>query len=212
MKSTTLIAFSVLMMLLPACEQLKVQNPRGTGAKATKTAVKKTEEKVKTHAYHNVDPAPPKAASGGCGSCAGAGPVAHAGQRKEGDATLVGAALTGAPTAKVVALMKAPAEFEGKLVALRGSVAAMCHHRKLWFSMVDDDSGRQLRVITHPAFLTPGGSIGRKVLVEGIVEKIEIPAARARHIAKEHGTADPSKIKGDVHHEAVLRAKGAKFF
>ncbi len=125
--------------------------------------------------------------------------------------TLVGAALTDAPLIKVADLLGDPGKHEGKLVALEGNVAAMCHHRKLWFSVVDDDSGRQVRVITHPAFLTPDGAIGRKVRVEGVVEKIEIPAARARHIAKEHGTSDPEKIKGEVHHEGILRAKGARF-
>ena len=125
--------------------------------------------------------------------------------------TLVGAKLTDAPVIKVVELLDNPAAHEGKLVAIEGNVAAMCHHRKLWFSVVDDDSGRQVRVLTHPAFLTPDGSIGRKVRVEGMVEKIEVPGERARHIAKEHGTADPEKIKGEVHHEGILRAKGARF-
>ena len=125
--------------------------------------------------------------------------------------TLVGAALTDAPLAKVADILSDPDKYAGKLVALEGNVAAMCHHRKLWFSVVDDDSGRQVRVITHPAFLTPDGAIGRKVRVEGMVEKIEIPAERARHIAREHGTSDPEKIKGEVHHEGILRAKGARF-
>lgn len=135
-------------------------------------------------------------------------PAPGAGAKEE---TLAGAKLTDAPLIKVVDLLDNPDTHAGKLVAIEGNVAAMCHHRKLWFSVVDDDSGRQVRVITSPAFLTPDGSIGRKVRVEGLVEKIQTPAARAKHIAKEHGTADPDKITGEVHHEGILRAKGARF-
>ena len=62
-----------------------------------------------------------------------------------------------------------------------------------------------------PAFLVPDGVMGRKVRVEGTVEHIELPAARAKHMAKEHKLRDPEKISGEVAREPVLRAVAARF-
>lgn len=192
MKTMQYVALTALLSLsLPACQKTE---------KVDK--VNKTEEKAATHDHEKrgMDPEPVKSNK-----------VETRKTPTGGEETLVGGKLTGAPRVKVAELMDKPDEHVGKLVALEGNVGAMCHHRKLWFSVIDDDTGRQIRVITAPAFITPEDSIGRKVRVEGVVEKIEIPAARAKHIAKEHKTADPDKITGDVHHEPILRGKGAVF-
>jgi hypothetical protein len=134
-------------------------------------------------------------------------PAAKAG----GGAIHVGGKFTGVKVIKVAELRRRAEELLGTAVALEGNVSAYCHHRKRWFAVADDQSGTQLRVLTVPAFLVPDGVMGRRVRVEGIVEQIELPATRARHMAKEHKLQDPDRVSGEVAREPVLRAAAARF-
>ena len=172
-----------------------------------------------------------QAAKGGCGSCAqkanaevGGGhacggsnrvEITRVEQRKDkaGKAvTHVGKELTGAARARVNALLDKPAEFTGKTVTLEGHVSAMCHHKRRWFAVVDDKSGRHVRVLTAPVFLTPAGSIGKRVRVEGSVEQVEVSAAMARHLSGSHKLAGTGAIKAGPRKVVVLRATVAQFY
>ena len=154
--------------------------------------------------------APPAAPAEGTPARAPAPAPATAARAGEG-AIHVGAKFTGARVIKVAELRQRADELLGKAVALEGNVSAWCHHRRRWFAVADDQSGTQVRVMTVPAFLVPEGVMGRKVRVEGTVEQIELPAQRARHMAKEHKLRDPEKISGEVAREPVLRAVAARF-
>ena len=114
---------------------------------------------------------------------------------------------------KTAAVRKAIETWLGKTVRLEGRVSAQCTKRRRWFSIVDDDSGRTIRVMTVPVFLAPRQVIGKKAHIVGKLERLAIPLSRARHMAKHHGLTPPDKttIKGDEVHELVLRATGARF-
>jgi hypothetical protein len=118
----------------------------------------------------------------------------------------LGQAFAGAPATSVAAMLAKPEEFVGKTVALQGNVSAMCEKRRRWLAITDDKTGQHVRVFTAPAFLVPSGAVGRKAKVEGTVERLEVPAAYAKHMAKEHKLGDPAAITGKVHNDLILRA------
>ena len=123
-----------------------------------------------------------------------------------------GKPLGSSPNVSVAELLSVPDKYTGKVVRFKGDISAMCHHKRSWFAVAaDDKSGRQLRVITAPAFLVPPESIGRSADVEGTVEVVELKAKFARHLDKEHKLgAEP---KGDAPvKQVVIRVAGADFF
>ncbi len=124
---------------------------------------------------------------------------------------ILGAKLAGAELVKITDLAARPEQFAGKTVRVEGDVLGMCHHRRAWFAVQDegDRSGGFVRVMTGPKFLVPAGSIGKKARVEGTIEIVEVPAARAKYFAKSHKMGDPDKITGPVK-RAVIRATGAE--
>jgi hypothetical protein len=117
-----------------------------------------------------------------------------------------GEAFAGAPAATVIALRSKPEEYVGKKVALEGPVSAMCEHKRKWLSIADAKTGQYVRVFTAPAFLVPAGSVGKNARAEGTVEKVEVPAAYAKHMAAKHKLGDPADITGEVFHDLIVRA------
>lgn len=102
-------------------------------------------------------------------------------------------------------------ELKGKLVRVEGNVAAMCHHKRSWFTLVgDDQSGSYVRVLTAPAFLVPPGSIGKTARAEGTIDVVEINPATAKHFAERHKLAMPDDGAASAK-QVVLRAVGAEF-
>jgi hypothetical protein len=204
-----------LLPLLAGCETAEVTT--------TAAAAQTTADSAQTGA------AAPASQAGGCGEeaagegsgcggrCGGAtSEIEYAGveTRTLEDGTQVthaGAALAGLDEVALPALLDNPTAYRGKRIRVRGDVSAMCHHERAWFSLVaGDKTGRHVRVFTAPRFLVPHGSIGRAAVTEGIVDVIEIPAERARHMAKEHKLADPADIQGPVL-QVIIRASGADF-
>lgn len=160
-----------------------------------------------------------QAAPGTCGEFAGK-PIQHPDERTTTDpdtgATVTGAglALAGAEVVRVKDLIEDPEAWAGKTVRLEGNVSAMCHHKRGWFGVVDDGdrSGAVVRVIAAPTFLVPAGSVGRKVVTEGVAELVDLPAAAARHYAKDYRVGDPSAIQGEAPvKQVIVRATGAEY-
>jgi hypothetical protein len=135
-----------------------------------------------------------------------------AGQTPLGQPILhAGAAFTEVPEVSVTDLLADPSAYAGKTIQVAGDVSAMCHHGRSWFAVVaGDKSGKQLRVLTTPAFKVPAGSIGRTARAEGVVQLIEVAASHARHLAEGHKLDDPGAATGPVT-QVVLRATGADF-
>jgi hypothetical protein len=124
----------------------------------------------------------------------------------------VGTQLTGAPRITLEELLARPEEHVGKLVRLEGTVSAMCHHQRAWFSVAESAApgARFVRVVTAPEFLVPLEIIGRQARTEGTVELVDVPAPTARHYAADHGLGDPKAVAGPVR-SVILRARGAEF-
>ena len=112
----------------------------------------------------------------------------------------------------VATIQKEPDALLTKKVHMEGFVTAGCKRRRGWFAIVDDRrSGNPMRVLTTPSFRVPADAIGKRVRVEGTVTKIEIPAATARHMAKEHSLPMPEQTTGDIA-QTVLLATSADFY
>ncbi|PIE19449.1 MAG: hypothetical protein CSA65_02125 [Proteobacteria bacterium] len=130
------------------------------------------------------------------------------------DVLAAGKSMPSAPTAKTATLRAKADTWLGKQVRLRGRVSAQCTKRRRWFAIVDDDSGRTMRVLTVPVFLPPRQVVGKQVEVVGKLERLELPLKRAQHMAEHHKLTPPDKasIKGKRVQELVLRAVSARFF
>ncbi len=109
-------------------------------------------------------------------------------------------------------IRKASSKFIDKTVRMEGFITAGCKRRRGWFAIVNDRrSGNPMRVLTTPSFRVPVDAVGKRVRVEGKVKTIEISAAKARHLAKEHALPLPEVITDKVK-QTVLMASSADFY
>ncbi|HJQ71702.1 MAG TPA: DUF4920 domain-containing protein [Blastocatellia bacterium] len=107
----------------------------------------------------------------------------------------------GAPftDAKVVALDKAMADVDklaGKTIKLEGEIKDVCQAKGCWLVITDGE--RAMRVsFKDYGFFVPKDAAGKKVVLEGMIEKKTISEMHAQHIAQESKEKpDPSAIKG----------------
>jgi hypothetical protein len=107
----------------------------------------------------------------------------------------------GAPftDAKVVALDKAISDVEkyaGKPIKIEGEIKDVCQAKGCWLVVTDGE--RAMRVsFKDYGFFVPKDAAGKKVVLEGTVEKKTISEMHAQHIAQESKEkTDPSTIKG----------------
>lgn len=127
--------------------------------------------------------------------------------------SMVGQALTDAPVVTVKQLLEKPDDYAGKNVRIEGNVTAMCHHRRVWFTVQDpgDRTGSNVRVTAWPAFLTPSDAMGKQVRVEGAVMITQTSPTFARHLADSHQVGQPPTDDQAVK-TVTLRASGAEFY
>ena len=150
-------------------------------------------------------------AAAGCG-CEHSGPIQNNELSTRTDPATgktlqaVGRKLAGLVNVKVSELIAHPDRYAGKYVRVEGDVAAMCTHRRAWFSVQDegDRSGAYVRVIAAPAFLVPEQAVGKKARAEGTVELVDVPGATAQHLSNQHGL-DGTQVGKAV----IIRASGA---
>ncbi len=107
----------------------------------------------------------------------------------------------GAPftDAKVIALEKAISDVEklaSKPVKIEGEIKDVCQAKGCWLVVTDGE--RAMRVsFKDYGFFVPKDAAGKKVVLEGTVEKKTISEMHAQHIAEESKEKkDPSTIKG----------------
>lgn len=107
----------------------------------------------------------------------------------------------GAPftDAKVVALEKAMSDVEkyaSKPIKLEGEIKDVCQAKGCWLVITDGE--RAMRVsFKDYGFFVPKDATGKKVILEGMIEKKTITEMHAQHIAQESKEkTDPSTIKG----------------
>lgn len=207
MKFATPILFAVISLAWLGCEAPPADvAPKPDPAAVTTAAAAAEKPKPAAH-EHEVDE--------GCGDHdkAAADTSVRTGKDPKSGAEMksVGANLAGVEVVTVKDLVAKPDSYSGKVVRVEGDVNAMCHHRRGWFSVQDEGErgGTFVRVITSPTFLVPAGMIGKKARAEGKVEVIEVPAAAARHYAKDHKIGDEN-VEGPVK-QVIIRATGAEF-
>jgi hypothetical protein len=97
-------------------------------------------------------------------------------------------------------------QYDGKLVRVEGTVAAVCPHRGCWMDVAGQDGARIRIKVTDGEIVFPVAAQGKRVIAEGKV--VKIPADPADDRAACGGEGEP---KGQVAsgHEECARPAGA---
>lgn len=100
-----------------------------------------------------------------------------------------GEKLSGLKKTELDALLKAPAEFDGKTVALEGTVRKACEAKGCWMELASAKAGAKgpgVRVtFKNYGFFVPLDSAGRTATVEGVVKVADLSEASAKHYESE---------------------------
>ncbi len=107
-----------------------------------------------------------------------------------------GAAFTDAKTVSLKDALRDVEKLSGKTIKIEGEITDVCQEKGCW--LVVTDGRQEMRVkFKDYGFFVPKDASGRKVILEGVVEKKTISEDHAKHIAQESGgKQDPAKIKG----------------
>lgn len=110
----------------------------------------------------------------------------------EADVVVRGAKLTGAQTVALAELLKNPAKYSGKTVAIAdATVRRACERKGCWMELASAqaDKGPGVRVTFKDyAFFVPLDSAGRKAKVEGTVKLASLSEETAKHYESEGAT------------------------
>ncbi|MFN0207445.1 MAG: DUF4920 domain-containing protein [Planctomycetota bacterium] len=98
------------------------------------------------------------------------------------------------PAREVIA---APEKFLNKNIVIEGAPATVCKVKGCW--MMFNENGKQMRVTFQSyGFFVPTDSAGRRMRLEGTLEKIKISEQLARHYLEDEGKHDETnKIVGE---------------
>jgi uncharacterized protein YdeI (BOF family) len=107
-----------------------------------------------------------------------------------------GAAFTDAKTVALSEAMANVEKYKDKAIKVEGEIKDVCQAKGCWLVITDGE--RAMRVsFKDYGFFVPKESAGKKVILEGMIEKKTITEMHAQHIAQESKEkADPSAIKG----------------
>jgi hypothetical protein len=123
-------------------------------------------------------------------------PTAQVAPKGDGAVLMRGDKLKGLPKAELAALLKTPADYDGKTVALEGTVRRACERKGCWMelAMPKSDKGPGVRVTFKDyGFFVPTDSAGRTAKVEGVVKVAELSEERAKHYESEGATVPRGK-------------------
>jgi hypothetical protein len=120
------------------------------------------------------------------GECHHAATSANA-PKDDGAVLLRGDKLKGLPKTELAALLKTPADFDGKSVAVEAKVRKACERKGCWMELAPaSGKGPGVRVTFKDyGFFVPVDSAGRTVKVEGEVKVAELSEERAKHYESE---------------------------
>ncbi|MBM3786003.1 MAG: DUF4920 domain-containing protein [Acidobacteria bacterium] len=121
-----------------------------------------------------------------------------------------GKALTLSQPMPVGTILAKPEEFTGKLVQVKGKATEVCQMMGCWLQIQDGDKAIRFKV-KDGEIMFPKNAVGRSVVAEGVLKKIELnqqqAVAWAKHEADERGQKfDPAKIKGGM---TIYQIQGA---
>ncbi len=106
-------------------------------------------------------------------------------------------------------LLASPAKFDGKMVAISGTVRKACTKMGCWMELAMAKTGPGVRVtFKDSAFFVPLDSAGKNASVEGTVKLTELSAARAQHYASEG--AQVAKSSDGKYREVHLAASAVE--
>ena len=101
--------------------------------------------------------------------------------------------------AKTVALkdvISSVEKYADKSVKVEGTIQDVCQNKGCWLVLTDGKNSMRVTFKDY-GFFVPKDSMGKKVVLEGLVEKKTIDEDAAQHYASESKTkVDPSTIKG----------------
>ena len=104
-----------------------------------------------------------------------------------------------------------PASYVGREVKVSGLVIDVCSRRGCWIYLAGDREFDKIRIkVTDGEIVFPMEARGKRAVVEGVVESMEVTReeviARRKHHAEETGEAfDPASVTSG---ETVLRIRG----
>ncbi len=107
-----------------------------------------------------------------------------------------GAAFTNARKVKLADALADVEKHAGKPVKIEGEIRDVCQAKGCWLVVTDGE--RHMRVTFKDyGFFVPKDSTGKKVVLEGVIERKTITEDHARHLAEESkDKIDPETIKG----------------
>jgi hypothetical protein len=121
-----------------------------------------------------------------------------------------GKALTLTQATPVASILGKPDDFVGKTVQVKGKAAEVCQMMGCWLQIQDGEKAIRFKV-KDGEIMFPKTAVGRNVVAEGVLKKIELnqqqAAAWAKHEADERGQSfDPAKIKSGM---TIYQIQGA---
>jgi len=122
-----------------------------------------------------------------------------------------GEALTLKEITPVSAILDEPDNWVGRRVLVQGMVVAVCEMRGCWMDIASDREFEKIQVkVDDGVIVFPLSAKGKRALVEGVVERLDLTAEEAleeaRRMAEEHGEAfDPSSVTGP---KTIYRIRG----
>lgn len=156
------------VILIPLCASLLAGTPAPKPATPTAAAPAKAAPAKDEHAKHDGPCHHPETAQGA--------PASEDGTLTRGEA------LKGLPKVELGALLKSPAEHDGKTIAVQGKVRKACEKKGCWMELAASDKGPGVRVTFKDyGFFVPLDSAGRTATVEGVVKVADLSEETAKH-------------------------------
>lgn len=107
-----------------------------------------------------------------------------------------GAAFTSAKKVKLADALSNVDKYAGKPIKIEGEIRDVCQMKGCWLVVTDGENHMRVTFKDY-GFFVPKESTGKKVVLEGVVEKKTITEDHARHLAEESkDKIDPETIKG----------------
>ncbi len=105
-----------------------------------------------------------------------------------------GEKLKGLPVVAFDKVMAAPADFDGKSVALEAKVRKACEKKGCWMELAGSDKGPGMRVtFKNYGFFVPLDSAGSTAKVEGTIKVAALTDENAKHLEAEGATIPRGK-------------------
>jgi hypothetical protein len=108
------------------------------------------------------------------------------------DPVKVGAPVTVKKPVKIAQLAKQPARFVGKTIRLEGQVKRVCQGAGCWVEVQDAQGAFFLARSLDESVLRPKDCAGKKVVVQGVVTRLEAKAHDHEHGDQGHECPQPT--------------------